>query len=364
MSAGAHGFLNRLIDRDESFDRRALFKLASWGGVGLAMLLGVLILAQSPLADRRYQQPQLVDQLQRQTLALQQALRDAQAESRRLSSAIDVLNADRDRLYARVTSVEQDVVSVTGSIAKHQVAPPAPSPLFAAAAVPVHLPSPPPSVAATESAPSPKSDTEKADAAKQEPPKLDTAKSEASKADSTKADSTKADSSKADISKADASRPDVSKPDLTKPEIAALEPARAQQSAPEVTGALSAAARAEFGLDLGGAGSIEGLRVLWAGLRKSHGAALEGLRPLIVIKERRGSGGGMQLRLVAGPVSDATQAAKLCAGFTGTDRECEPAVFDGQRLSLRDERPARTTSRRSEAAPAALASPPSFFPFR
>jgi hypothetical protein len=73
---------------------------------------------------------------------------------------------------------------------------------------------------------------------------------------------------------------------------------------------------------------------LWRGLLKTRAnAPLAALRPIIVIKESS-TGLGMQLRLVAGPLTDAAAAAKICAGMTANDRPCEPTVFDGQRLSL------------------------------
>src|SRR5205085_2065980 len=72
--------------------------------------------------------------------------------------------------------------------------------------------------------------------------------------------------------------------------------------------------RTEFGVDLGGASSVEGLRALWRGALKSNVAALSGLRPIIVVREQN-NGPGMQLRLVAGPLSDAAAAARICAAL-------------------------------------------------
>ena len=46
--------------------------------------------------------------------------------------------------------------------------------------------------------------------------------------------------------------------------------------------------RTEFGVDLGGANSIDGLRALWRGLFKSNAASVASLRPIIVVKERNG----------------------------------------------------------------------------
>jgi hypothetical protein len=88
--------------------------------------------------------------------------------------------------------------------------------------------------------------------------------------------------------------------------------------------------RTEFGIDLGGANSIEGLRALWQRLLKSN-KVLAALRPIIVVKEK--PAGGTHLRLVAGPLTDAATAAKFCAILSGGDRFCETSVFDGQRLA-------------------------------
>jgi hypothetical protein len=90
-------------------------------------------------------------------------------------------------------------------------------------------------------------------------------------------------------------------------------------------------------VDLGGANSIPGLRALWRGILKSRSnAPVVALRPIIVIKE--GSNGlGLQLRLVAGPISDAAAAAKICASMIANERPCTTAIFEGQRLALNPE---------------------------
>ena len=53
---------------------------------------------------------------------------------------------------------------------------------------------------------------------------------------------------------------------------------------------------------------------------------LAALRPIIVIKEGN-NGLGMQLRLVAGPISDAAAAAKICAAMIENDAACETTVY-------------------------------------
>jgi hypothetical protein len=139
-------------------------------------------------------------------------------------------------------------------------------------------------------------------------------------------------------------------PSASMPEVATVAP-----RAPDETEAASSAAvpelvvsRTEFGVDVGGANSIPGLRALWRGLVKSRSnAMLAKLRPIIVIKENN-NGLGMQLRLVAGPISDAAAAAKICASLTVSDRGCTTAVFEGQRLALGAD--GKTESSKPEAA--------------
>jgi hypothetical protein len=69
---------------------------------------------------------------------------------------------------------------------------------------------------------------------------------------------------------------------------------------------------------------------------------LAALRPIIVVKESN-TGLGMQLRLVAGPLSDAAAAAKICAALIENQRTCETAVFEGQRLAMKADEPAAST---------------------
>lgn len=147
------------------------------------------------------------------------------------------------------------------------------------------------------------------------------------------------------------------------------EPAPEQSPAPEATASIETPApqpaavpepaavpvpRTEFGVDLGGANSVEGLRALWRGLSKNKEIAE--LRPVMIVRERSG-GIGMQLRLIAGPLNDAAAAARLCATLNESKRACETSVFDGQRLALKNDapaaaaRPAPAPASRKRAAP-------------
>jgi hypothetical protein len=75
------------------------------------------------------------------------------------------------------------------------------------------------------------------------------------------------------------------------------------------------------------------------------------------VKERP-TGLGMQLRLVAGPLSDAAAAAKICAVLTESSRPCETSIFDGQRLAMKAETaPAEVAPAPARPAPRRRAAP-------
>jgi hypothetical protein len=216
-------------------------------------------------------------------------------------------------------------------------------------------------------------DAAKTDAAKAESSRLEAAKAEMAKAETAKADLAKADLAKVEAAKADTVKPEPAKPSPATPLVAAqsmmappdpaasklIEPGKAPNpviaspipdvmaSAPSATDAEAdddaapkvSLQRTEFGVDLGTANSVNGLRMLWRGLLKSRSnAPLAALRPIIVIKESA-KGLGMQLRLVAGPLNDAGAAARICAVLTENKRPCETTIFDGQRLSLKSDDP-------------------------
>jgi hypothetical protein len=116
--------------------------------------------------------------------------------------------------------------------------------------------------------------------------------------------------------------------------------AKADDTREDDAPAASTVKRTEFAVDVGTANSVGGLRALWRGLlRSKSNAVLAALRPIIVVKEGN-NGLGMQLRLVAGPLSDAAAAAKICAAMLeGKRATCETTVFDGQQLALKDDEP-------------------------
>lgn len=366
------GFLSGLLADEDHFDRRALWRLGSWGVATVGAVIVAVLAGQSSIGLRREQMASgdLARQQQIQSVA-----KESQNEARRLASAIETLNSDRDRLYARVTVLEQGLDSVTGAIVRQNSVPAWPQ----ATTAPV-TPEPP-QPAAQNPLPAPVvSPVAAAPAKPAEKPPADTA---LAKDSSPAAVSAVAQDPQAQVPQAQvpqnspqnspAATPATplmaSKSMLAPPDALAgkLIPSETPMSAitvspiPEVVASASSAdsaerdppkvavQRTEFGVDVGSANSLGGLRALWRGLLKSKSnAPLAALRPIIEVKESN-SGLGMQLRLVAGPLADAAAAAKICAVMIENERTCETTVFDGQRLSMK-----------AEEAPAPVVKPPAW----
>ncbi len=326
-------WLTGFLAEESKGSRRLMWRLGSWG-VAAVGAVSLAVLASQYEIQLRRDQFTATEALNRQEQQLQRLTKEAQAENRRLSQAIDTLNGDRDRLFTRVTSMEKSLESATGSILTRQTLP----------AIAPREPAPQIAAPATQPAPSPSTTTESKSAATA--PDLPTmpTKPLASAASDTAAKA--APEASALTRAADPAVPTLDEKTDPEPTASAVEPQTVAPKAPEPAPLQMAAtipapievatlvARTEFGIDIGTANSIDGLRALWRGLSKTP--ALNGLRPIIVVRERS-NGLGMQLRLVAGPLTDAAAAARLCATLAESKRSCETSVFDGQRLALKDE---------------------------
>lgn len=327
-------WIANFLAEEEGLDRRAMWRLGSWGvGTVGAVIIGILA-TQSPVAVRRNQLAAAETQAQQ----VQWIANDSQNKARQLAAAVDTLNADRDRLYARVTVLEENLESVTGSIAKQKAV--AVLPVIPVAPQAATMPAPETTAAVqpdvksqVSSAPTP-------------PPKI---------------------------------APVASIPSLPPVEQkAAAAPAKTETT---VTGALTANAPASpdtvadkpvqqtvFGVELGGANSVEGLRAIWRTVNKTNSALFGALQPIVVLREGN-DGLGTKLRLVAGPLNDAAAAAKICAVLIADKRACLPSVYDGQRLAMQDEKkpdakPAQKKRSQSQTAPPPSTGFSSLFGFR
>ncbi len=345
------GLLTGFLAEEDVFDRRSLWRLGSWGAGSVGAVV-VAVLANQSAIGWRHDQVAAAD-LTRQAQQIQSVARESQNETRRLASAIDTLNSDRDRLYSRVTVLEQGLDSVTGAIARQSSAPAAPQAVAAASppAAPAKVEppttpqnqTPAPAVSPVVTTIAKTTEAKASEAKTSEKPPMDTTvpvPAPATPAPLAQAVPTPPAVTPAAppatplmASKSLMAPPDAAASKLIEPEkpadavvavpappapalVASVSTAdEAKSPAPAAAAEKVAVQRTEFGVDVGGANSVAGLRALWRGLLKSRAnAALTTLRPIIVIKE--GSNGlGMQLRLVAGPLDDAAAAAKICAGL-------------------------------------------------
>ena len=327
--------------------------------------------------------------LSRQAQQIQSVARETHSEARRLAAAIDTLNSDRDRLYSRVTGLEQGLDSVTGAIARQGPAAASPPPAHAGTASrPKPLPQPAVAPVAHRAAPPtnpwpPRSPPRRRFTPPPRMPRRPTPprrrapgwkrqrrncrrsnrqrlKWPRSKYKAMAKTDLANDTAKPEPAKPSPATPLMAVPSMMAPPDPAasklIEPGKALEpchrepdprrrgvgggtdaEADETTAPKVSLQRTEFGVDLGTANSVNGLRALWRGLLKSRSnAPLTALRPIIVIKENT-NGLGMQLRLVAGPLHDAGAAARICAVLTENKRPCETTIYEGQRLSLKSD---------------------------
>ncbi len=363
------GLLSGFLAEEDLFDRRALWRLVSWGAASVGAVIIALLASQSSIGMRR-EQVAAAD-LARQSQQIQSLAKESQSEARRLASAIDTLNGDRDRLYSRVTVLEQGLDTVTGAIGRQN--PAAASPQAAATAAATTEPqavsqnsTPAPALSpvtttVAKTSEKPKMDAPVAAEKPKEKPKTDAAVAaqgppatvspagQGALNTPVATPATPLMASKSMMAPPDAAAGKLIEPDkplnttpaAPAPEtVASVSPA--EQDSSEATDPKVAVPRTEFAVDVGSANSIGGLRALWRGLLKSNTSLAE-LRPIIVVKEGR-TGLGIQLRLVAGPLGDAAAAAKICAGLIENQRTCETTVFDGQRLAMKAGEPAATAT--------------------
>jgi hypothetical protein len=276
---------------EEGPSARQIGRSAVWAGLALSAMLVAILAARSDAGLRRI------------TLALNGApgpgqfsplsggdamaslpVRDfaMEAETRRLADSVRRLAAERERLVARLETLERSI-EVTGSL------PPA------ASQRPPEAPEPP--------------TLNPAPGAGQTPGGPDR------------------------VTVGAAASPGVPLPADVPSATIAAEP-HSSELAAQQRAAESSISRTEFGIDLGPASNGDALRALWSTVKAQHGALLEGLQPMGVMRET-GKPGGAELRLVAGPLVNAAAAARLCAVLAGTGRLCQPSVFDSQRQALR-----------------------------
>jgi hypothetical protein len=92
-----------------------------------------------------------------------------------------------------------------------------------------------------------------------------------------------------------------------------------------------AQAAPQIGVDVGGAVSVARLRLQWIAIKARHARALGDLRPAMTVREF-GSPTRTELRLLVGPLADASAAIRVCAMLLRTGVKCVPGHYDGYQL--------------------------------
>jgi hypothetical protein len=285
--------------------RRAFWRLFAWGGTACLALAAAVLTSQTDAGSERLRLAFAYGEPAQAVAVVPPRAIESDLVTKGLAAQIRELAADRDRLADRVAVLERNLDDMTGSIKQQREE-------FAAtrAAATQPPPAPPP---ASEPAPAP------APVATVPPPvelpalpPLAIPVGEAS-----------LPSFVTGKTAAEPGAEPVPLPPVRVAAVAASEPPNEPaKELPAVT---------PFGIDLGGAGSIEALRIHWAGLKANYGPLLTGLQPLVATRPKHPS--GVTYRLVAGPLANTEEAAHLCARFPVLRAGCHPAKFAGAELA-------------------------------
>ena len=350
---------------DDGFHMGSLLRMGSWGiGAAAALFLAVLAGLSDPGATRvdgavaaisGHMQTVVATPVPVKPTVTEVTDSQQSVETRRLAEQVRLLAADRDRLLHRLTVVERNVEDITGSIKRQASAPvsEAKAQTVSALAMPPPWPATP-QVAAPWSMPSAAS-----------APPVDSRPQEASASPLASKFGTKLGSepgskeAEANSTGSVNAEPPATTSVPRLPPQQEREEAQKQPEPPEVKRAAEPAkppaqkhqlqqhaalptkpqpttGRVTYGIDLGGAVSVDRLRMLWNAVRSSQTQTgiLNGLHPIASVRETK-TGGRPEIRLVVGPLPTEASANRLCSALLDSGRYCEPTVYRGQRIIKR-----------------------------
>ena len=261
-----------------TFTMQHLWRQALWGSAAAVALLVAILTGFSDTGSQRA--AAILSSLRSGQTGSQAASHpfDAEAAARQLAQSVRGLAEDRDRMMTRISAVERNVDDMTGSITRQIEAA-----KTAAQAPAAPWPSETPSAAAVQT-------NVESVAAPVVPPLAG-----------------------------------LESP-LTPGSVA---PA-GEQSAPDPAASVAPPA---YGADIGSAPTMKALRARWAGIHAAHAQILEGLQPVVTVKDNSRSN-RLELRLVVGPFANAERAAELCASLAAFRLSCQPTMFDDRHLAL------------------------------
>jgi hypothetical protein len=337
--------LDRLI-QTKPFDLRALLRLATWGCVAATALMLAVLSAGMGTKHQAFAPSTATSQVPAATIALTTRQTEPDKATRQLSETVSGLTADRDLLVARIASLERNLEDVTGSIKQQAAAGPAsatvpaqtsvhapttapapagaaaqasgPAPASGLASAPKPLSAPAPAPTATAPAPTPGSPSPPAPRGQTQP----------EKAMQTAAVPFAATPSPAAPPGAIATSP----PAPAAPPAAAPPPTPLTRVAnlPEAADPEGKSRIVDFGLDVGGATTFDGLRALWNSVRNNSADLFDDLHPMVAVRENKSR--GVDLRLVVGPIGSSEAATQMCATLLAARRFCQMTIFEGQPL--------------------------------
>jgi hypothetical protein len=316
-------------DDEDHIDMRPLLRLAAWGACTIVALGGAVFAGQGEVATERLGVAlatlRAAPDLLAHPMSLLKPRPSSDDETARLNEMVRTLTADRDQLAARVATLERNLNDLTGSVSRDQSA------VTNAAS-------------AADGPPKMSSDDKPAPPAVAFPPPASL--------DGAAATEEAKPAAVAAVAAAEPPQPGVGLPaNVPLPRPGPLATIQSYVSstlapAPPPAPRLAEAARGtdanaanepapkEFAVDLATATNVNALRVRWGTIRTGHPSLVEGLRPLISVRDSARPG-FTEFHLVAGPIADADAAARLCSALTTARIPCRPAPFDGQSLDLR-----------------------------
>ena len=264
-------------------DSSAMWRASLWGGAASIALAAAVLMTQTDLGAQRLQ---MVFSGQPAPKPMTQAdfvpRSDAEAlkrETMRLEAQVRELAADREKLNARIATLETSLSDMTGSIKRE---------LATVAAKPV---APAPVIGAPPTAPPARLEPVAPPEAKPEP------------------------------------KPEAAATPDGQPQLAPL----LGEAVPLPPMRIAAAAAGDIGIDLGGARSMEIMQARWAAVKANFGPLLTGLQPLVVQDQRPNV---IPYRLIVGPLPNAAAAAQVCARFAASKVTCRTTKFAGEPLAF------------------------------
>ena len=285
MSAGARivNATSKKAGAQAPFTMQRLWRQALWGCIAAAALLLAILAGLSDIGSQRAKMlfaslngassssPQIAP-TQAPSQPVSRSL-DSDYVVRQLTQTVRGLLEDRDRMARRLAALERNLDDMTGSISQQIEAAKAPS-----------APSPPPAISWM----------------------------------------------------ATATTPLVAAPETLASsgwDLAPQPPPPAPPAAAPLPDVVAPATNGAYGAEIGSASSIKALHARWAGIRSAHLRILDGLTPVVALRENPRSH-KTELRLVVGPIGTAAAAAELCASLMAAQLSCLPTMFDGRNLAL------------------------------